>query len=128
MPKRQSIEIPGFAHSNPIPGASRIGNLMMSSVIGGRNPDGSGMPADLAGQIANVFTHIASAMQAAGGAPDNILRITFYVRDAAEGRAALNGEWVKMFPDADSRPARHTIAVPGDGPGLVSCEFVAVLD
>ena len=69
MPKRQSIEIPGFGHSNPIPGASRIGNLMMSSVIGGRNPDGSGMPSDLQGQIANVFAHIRSAMAAAGGSP-----------------------------------------------------------
>ncbi|MCA8927067.1 MAG: RidA family protein [Alphaproteobacteria bacterium] len=128
MPKRQSIEIPGFSHANPIPGASRIGNLMMSSVIGGRDPGASTMPPDLGGQIANVFTHIRSAMAAAGGSPDNILRITFYVRDAAEGRAALNGEWEKMFPDPESRPARHTIAVPGSGPGLVSCEFVAVLD
>ena len=31
MAKRQSIEIPGFSHANPIPGASRIGNIVMNA-------------------------------------------------------------------------------------------------
>ena len=70
---------------------------------------------------------VARCLEAAGGTPDNILRITFYVRDQAAGRAALNDEWVKMFPDPASRPARHTLAAPGDGPSLVTCEFTAVL-
>jgi 2-iminobutanoate/2-iminopropanoate deaminase len=49
------------------------------------------------------------------------------VRDQAAGRAALNDEWVKMFPDPDARPARHTLHAAGDGPSLVTCDFVAVL-
>ena len=127
MARRQSIEIPGFSHANPIPGASRIGNIVMSSVISGRDPDGGGMPADLDGQIVNVFRHLDSAIRAAGGTPDDILRITFYVKDPVTGRAALNGEWVKMFPEAEARPARHTLTLAGDGPTLVTCEFTAVL-
>ena len=128
MARRQSIEIPGFKHANPIPGASRIGNIMMSSVISGRDPDGKTMPEDLAGQIVNLFAHIRSAVEAAGGTPDDILRITFYVKDPATGRAALNEEWVKMFPDENARPARHTLTLAAGGPSLVTCEFTAVLD
>ena len=128
MPKRQSIEIPGFSHANPIPGASRIGNIMMSSIINGRDPSTSEMPDDLARQISNVFTHIRSAVGVAGGSPENIVKVTFWVKDPATGRAALNGEWEKMFPDEMSRPARHTLHLPGDGPALVTCDFVAVFD
>jgi 2-iminobutanoate/2-iminopropanoate deaminase len=127
MPKRQSVNFPGFAHSNPIPNASRIGNLMMSSVISGADPGTRTYPPTLAGQVANIFTHIRAAIEAAGGSPDNIIKITFYVQDQAAGRAALNEEWEKMFPDPDSRPARHTLNSGGSGPSLVTCDFVAVL-
>ena len=126
MAQRQSVNFPGFAHSNPIPNASRIGNIMMSSVISGVDPGARTYPAELSGQVANIFKHIRAAVETAGGTPDNILRITFYVRDQAAGRAALNDEWVKMFPDPNSRPARHTLAAAGDGSSLVTCEFTAV--
>jgi 2-iminobutanoate/2-iminopropanoate deaminase len=126
MATRQSVNFPGFAHSNPIPNASRIGNVMMSSVISGVDPGTRNYPAELSGQVANIFKHIRAAIEAAGGTPENIIKITFYVRDQAAGRAALNDEWVKMFPDPASRPARHTLAAGGDGPSQVTCDFVAV--
>ncbi len=128
MTGRKSIEIPGFKHGNPIPGASRIGNIMMSSVIAGRDPETGEMPEDLAGQIANVFRHMGAAVEAAGGSPDDIIKVSFWVGDPSTGRAALNDEWVRMFPDEDARPARHTLALDGGGPRLVTCEFTAVLD
>ena len=127
MSKRSSIEIPGFGHSNPIPGASRIGNLVMSSVINGRDPETGKLPDDAGAQIANVFAHVRSAVAAAGGTPDDIIKINFWVKDPATGRTALNGEWEKMFPDADSRPARHTLALPAGAATEVTCDFIAVL-
>ena len=126
MTKRQSIEIPGFSHANPIPGACRIGNIMMSSVISGRDPETNQMPDDLAQQIVNVFAHIRSAVEVAGGAPDDIIKITFWIGDPATGRGALNGEWEKLFPDETSRPARHTLPLAAGGPSQVSADFVAV--
>ena len=126
MAKRQSVNFPGFAHGNPIPNASRIGNIMMTSVISGVDPSTRKLPPDLDGQVANLFGHIRSAVEAAGGGPDNILKINFYMKDPATGRAALNGEWVKMFPDANSRPARHTLALGADSNALVTCDFTAV--
>ena len=126
MAKRQSINFPGFSHVNPIPNASRIGNIMMSSVISGRDPATNEMPDDMAAQGGNIFSHIRSAMAAAGGTPEDIIKITFWVRDPGTGRAALNGEWEKMFPDENSRPARHTQSLAASGPSQVSCDFVAV--
>jgi 2-iminobutanoate/2-iminopropanoate deaminase len=126
MAKRQSVNFPGFAHGNPIPNASRIGNIMMTSVISGVDPSTRKLPPDLDGQVANLFGHIRSAVEGTGGSPDNIIKINFYMKDPATGRAAFNGEWVKMFPDANSRPARHTLALGADSNALVTCDFTAV--
>jgi len=126
MAKRQSVNFPGFAHQNPIPNASRIGNVMMSSVIAGSDPGTRNLPPELAKQVANVFTHVRAAITSAGGAPDDIIKMTFWMKEPGTGRAALNDEWVKMFPDAASRPARHTMALGSESHALVTCEFVAV--
>lgn len=127
MAQRQSVNFPGFAHGNPIPNASRIGNIMMSSVISGVDPGTRSLPPDLEGQVANLFRHVRSAVEAAGGSPDNIIKINFWMKEPATGRAALNGEWVRMFPDENARPARHTLALGPDSNALVTCDFVAVL-
>ena len=127
MPRRQSINGSKPRHENPIPNASRIGNLVMSSVIGGTNPGTRELPESFEAQVANVFAYIRHDMEAAGGGVDDIIMVTFWVRDPASQRAALNTEWVKMFPDPESRPARHTQTLPAGGRSLVQANFVAVL-
>ena len=127
MAARRSINFPGFSHQNPIPNASRVGNIVMSSVIGGSNPGTRDLPPTLEAQVANVFAYIRSAVEAAGGSPEHIVKVNFFVRDPATQREALNAEWVKMFTDPNSRPARHTQALPADSRALVRADFVAVL-
>ena len=127
MATRQSINWPGFAHSNPIPNASKIGNLVMSSVIGPRDPETGAVPDSLDAQVTNLFKQLSAAIVAAGGTPDNFLKIEFWAKDQAAGRAALNGEWEKMFPDPAARPARHTQALPASSPFQIQCAFSAVL-
>ena len=127
MAKRQSIMFPGFSHQNPIPNASRIGNIVMSSVIGGTNPGTRELPPALEQQVANVFAAIRGDVEAAGGSVDDIIKVTFWVKDPATQRAALNAEWVKMFPDAAARPARHTLTLPPDSRALVQADFTAVI-
>ena len=127
MTKRQSINGPRARHENPIPNASRIGNIVMSSVIGGSNPGTRDLPATLEAQIANVFAYIKSDVEAAGGTVADIIKITFWVKDPVKQRAALNDEWVKMFPDPESRPARHTQHLPADARAAVQADFIAVL-
>ena len=75
MAKRQSVGFSGFSHANPIPNASRIGNIMMSSVINGRDPETAEMPNDLGRQVVNIFAHLRSAVTAAGGSPDDFMRL-----------------------------------------------------
>ena len=118
MAKRKSINYPGFKHENPIPNASRIGNILMSSIISGRDPQTSQMPPDLDGQVTNIFKQIKLCVEAAGGTVDDIIKT---------GRKALNGEWSAMFPDPESRPARHTLALPQNAANHVTCDFTAVI-
>lgn len=127
MSKRRSINWPGFAHSNPIPNASRIGNIVMSSVIGPRDPETGKVPETLEAQVTNLFRQLAAAIAAAGGTPEDFLKIEFWAKDQAAGRAALNGEWEKMFPNPEARPARHTQALPANSPVQIQCAFTAVL-
>jgi len=127
MMKRQSINGSRARHENPIPNACRIGNIVMSSVIGGANPGTRELPPNLEQQVANVFGHIRHDVEAAGGTVDDIVKVTFWVKDPAKQRAALNEEWVKMFPNPESRPARHTQHLPPDSRALVQADFVAVL-
>ena len=127
MAKRKSINYPGFKHENPIPNASRIGNILMSSIISGRDPGTGQMPSDLAGQVTNLFAQIKLCVEAAGGSVDDIIKVNFWMKDPATGRAALNGEWARMFPNPESRPARHTLALPANAANHVTCDFTAVI-
>ena len=127
MAKRKSINGSRARHENPIPNASRVGNVVMSSVIGGTKPGTRELPASLEEQVANVFAHIRHDVEAAGGSVDDIIKINFWLKDPTSQRAALNAEWVKMFPDPESRPARHTLALPADSRSLVQADFTAML-
>jgi len=121
---RQSIDITSFTHVNPIPAASRIGPLLVSSVIAGRDPGQATVPDDAPAQYANLFHHIGEILTAAGAEWRHVARITFYVPDIAF-RDACNPVWLEHFPDASDRPARHTQVVAGSK--AATCEFIAYI-
>ena len=126
---RTSIEIDSFVHENPIPCATRIGPLIESSIIPPYNPGIRELPDTLDEQIANLFLHMGNMLTEAGASWDDMAKITFFVQNPSETRAALNGPWEEKFPDPASRPSRHNLQVPGDGPVKISCVFTAyVLD
>ena len=126
MAKRQSVNFPGFSHQNPIPNASRIGNVMMTSVISGVDPGTRNLPPELSKQVTNLFTHVRTAIQQAGGTPDDIIKMTVWLKDRSQ-RAPVNAEWQKMFPNEHSRPARHALQMDMDGGAQVQCDFTAVI-
>lgn len=125
MSKRRSIEIEGFGHSNPIPSASIVGGVLMSSIIGGRDPVTGKLPPTLEEQLANLFLFARRIVEAAGGTTEDIVKMNFWLRDPSK-REVINTEWVKMFPDAASRPARHTQPLTA-GDALVQCDVIAVI-
>ncbi len=125
--QRESIHLDGFAHRNPVPAASRIGRFLYSGVLTGRDPETKDMPEDMASQCANAFVHIRELMERAGGSTDNIVKITCWLANYRD-REALNAEWVSMFPDPDSRPARQVMAAILDQGALIQCDLVAIME
>ena len=125
MTRRKSIHIGEFKHANPIPNACRIGNLLMSGVILGRDPAGK-MPEKIEDQCANMFGHMKAIVEAGGGTTDDIIKMTVWLQDRTQ-RAPVNAEWLKMFPDEKARPARHTSQANLEGGQLINCDITAVL-
>ncbi|WP_316979407.1 RidA family protein [Shumkonia mesophila] len=126
MARRTSIQIGGFKHANPIPNASRIGNLLMSGVILGRDPQTGKMPESIEDQCVNMFAHMKAIVEAGGGTTDDIIKMTVWLQDRSQ-REPVNAEWVKMFPDERCRPARHALQMNMDGGALVQCDVIAVI-
>jgi len=127
MSRRQSIHIDGFAHKNPIPNASMIGNFLVTGVIMGRDTREETIPDTMEEQCAIMFRHIRDIVSAAGGATNDIIKISVWLKDASD-RSALNAEWVAMFPDPESRPARHALPLDASSPVMIQCDFMAVID
>ncbi|MDN4476326.1 RidA family protein [Demequina sp. SYSU T00192] len=127
MGRRQSIQLPGFSHANPIPAAARIGPFLFSGVLTGRDPVTLEMPSSLDAQCVNVFMHVRSLLAAAGGTTDDIVKMTFWLADY-RNRETLNREWTTLFPDPEDRPARQAMAATLDGGCLIQCDLVAVLE
>lgn len=119
----QGEDIP--QHPQPFPTAVRLGNLLFSSAIGGKDLEAAEFPPDKDEQIRNAFKHVAAVMARAGGTPANIGKMTVYVADKAD-RKLINPHWIEMFPNEDDRPVRHTVQVDMPPGRYVQLEFIAV--
>jgi 2-iminobutanoate/2-iminopropanoate deaminase len=127
MNKRRSIEVPGLKHKNPIPFASQIGSFLATGVIFPKNPQTGETPATIEGQCAQIFANIRTLMKEAGGTTDHVLKLSVFMRDKSQ-RPIVNNEWVAMFPNEHSRPARHVFATDDLSEGdLVEAEILAVI-
>jgi enamine deaminase RidA (YjgF/YER057c/UK114 family) len=121
---RQSFEVSSMQHSNPIPAVTRVGPLVMSSVIASRDPGATTVPDSIEGQLSNLFHHVAEMLKVSGADWRHIVKMTFYL-PSLDYRAELNKPWAEHFPDQSSCPARHTQV--GSGP-FAQCDFVAYVD
>ena len=125
MSRRKSVTVAALAHKHPVPNACLIGNLVVSGAIHGVDATHT-LPDDLPTQCANVFANMRTIVEAAGGSTEDIVKVTAYLRDRGN-REALNAEWIRMFPDPASRPARHSQPLLVEGAALVQCDFIAVI-
>lgn len=127
MSKRRSINGGGSRHVHPVPNASRIGGLIMSSVISGIDAQTKRLPESLQEQIANVFAYIRQDVEAAGASLDDIIKIDFWLKDPVTQRHLLDEHWLALFPDAESRPARQGHTLAADSKGMINASFVAYI-
>ncbi|HZT87808.1 MAG TPA: RidA family protein [Stellaceae bacterium] len=128
MEKRRSIDVEGAKHLNPIPSACRRGPFVVSGAISGADPATGKVPDDLDAQCRQMFDNVRRVIAAAGGTPDDIVKMNVWITDRAL-RPILNKYWVEMFPDPQSRPARHTVASGDFAPPMqVQCDLFAIID
>jgi 2-iminobutanoate/2-iminopropanoate deaminase len=126
MARRKSIHVEGFRHAAPIPSACRVGNLVVSGGIHGIDPKTGKIAATLEEQCRFMFHHVRRIVEASGASTDDIVKMTVWMNDRAQ-REALNKEWLAMFPDEATRPARHTIKGDLEGGMLIQCDVTAVI-
>jgi len=127
MTGRRSIEVAGFSHGGqPIPAASRVGDLIMTGGVYGLDPASGAIPDDVAEQTRLMFANLGRILEAGGSGFEGVVKMTVYVK-VPEARAAVNQQWLAAFPDPASRPARHTFQndhLPANM--LVQCDATAV--
>jgi enamine deaminase RidA (YjgF/YER057c/UK114 family) len=125
---RKSIDIEGFAHGkNPIPAGSVIGNLLVTGAIFGFDPQLGKVASDPEEECRLMFLQAERILRKAGGSFDDVVKMTFFLRPEAS-RELINAHWVRVFPNPESRPARHVI-VSNTLPASqqMQCELMAVL-
>ena len=72
----KSIDVQGLSHHGvPIPLGSRIGPILATSGIGGKNPDTGEMPPDAIAQAANCFENLKSVLAVGGLAMGDVVKI-----------------------------------------------------
>lgn len=125
---RRSIEVDGLHHSaNLIPAASRVGSLVVTGGVYGMDPVTGVVASDAKEQVRLTFLQLGRVLAEAGAGLDDVAKLTFYVR-TIELRPFINEIWRQHFPDAASRPTRHTMVYDHlPGAILVQCDAIAMV-
>lgn len=111
MARRNSIEVPPVKHGqNPIPFATKVGNMVFTGGIMGADPETAQVPESVDEQVANCFKLLKKVMAQAGGTLEDVGLVTVFIKDNSV-RSSINPVWLEHFPDEHSRPARHTIVL-----------------
>jgi 2-iminobutanoate/2-iminopropanoate deaminase len=123
--RQQSIDVEGIAHGAPIPVASRVGNVIATSAISGRDPKTGKLAADADGQARLAFENLKTILAKGGMGLGDVVKITCFVTDDGF-REAINKYWLECYPDEHKRPARHSLVLPLRGGVLLQIDALAV--
>jgi 4-hydroxy-4-methyl-2-oxoglutarate aldolase len=125
--RRRSIDVSGLGHGHlPIPAASRVGGLVATGGVRGIDRQTGQMPENAVHQAQLMFANLRSIVEAAGAAMEDIVKLTIWVADA-DARRAINDPWTALFPDSESRPARHILNYQLPAGMRVQCEALAIV-
>jgi len=105
----RSIEVPGIGHNAPIPLGARVGKLLCSSGIAGKDAATGRLAADPEQQVMHAFANLEKLLAAGGATLADVVKLTIYAKDDSL-RATINAEWQRCFPDRHDRPARHILS------------------
>ncbi|MGY3264775.1 MULTISPECIES: RidA family protein [unclassified Lysobacter] len=122
------------------PHARRVGNMLLLSGIGPRDPDtnqvsgdvrdteGKLMSYDIEAQCRAVFRNVRNVLDAAGAKLDDLIDVTVYLTDLPHDFRVFNEIWAEYFPNPENAPCRTTVGVSYlPTPIAVEMKCVAVL-
>ncbi len=125
--RKRSIHVDGVTHgAAPIPMGARVGNIIYSSAISGKDPATNKLPESPRDQVKFAFANMKSLLANGGATLDHLVKVSVLLKDN-ELREAINEEWLACFPDPDDRPARHVSPTDLQHGMLLQLEVVAVI-
>lgn len=127
MAHRTNFGIPGVGHRAPIPMAAVVDRLFFTSAISGKDPRTGEIPSDPAEQAKLAFRHLKELLAQAGATVDGVAKMSVLVVDDSI-RKYVDREWIAMFPEENSRPARHTTVTALRGGAALQIEATAVVE
>jgi 2-iminobutanoate/2-iminopropanoate deaminase len=104
----RSLNVPGAGHNAPIPLGARVGPLICSSGISGKDPATGQLPTDALTQVRLAFANMDALLAAGDATLEHVVKLHITVNDNSL-RDAINSEWLSRFPDPQDRPARHIV-------------------
>ncbi|MEY2685230.1 MAG: hypothetical protein RJA09_2374 [Pseudomonadota bacterium] len=122
----RSIHAPGASHNAPIPAAARVGSVLCTSAVSGKDPASGALPADADTQVVNTFANLRAVLAAGGASMDDVVKFSVTIHDNAV-RDAVNAQWLLAFPDPNDRPARHIVVSPLQHGMQLQIEVMAVI-
>ena len=122
---QRSIEVEGLGHGSvPIPMACRVGPLLISGGINGKEVGTGKLPEDMDAQVRNAFANMKRVLEAADMALTDVVKVTVFLADEGD-RNAVNGPWTEVYPAPAHRPARHALVMPLRGGARIQLEVTA---
>ena len=122
----RSINVPGASHKAPIPAAARVGHILCTSAVSGKDPVSGELPADIQTQARNTFANLRAVLAAGGASLDNVVKFSVTIKDNA-AREAVNAQWLAAFPDPHDRPTRHIVVADLQHGMQLQIEVLAVI-
>lgn len=122
----RSINVPGASHKAPIPAAARVGHILCTSAVSGKDPVSGELPADIQTQARNTFANLRAVLAAGGASMDDVVKFSVSIKSDAV-RDAVNAEWNAAFPDPHDRPARHIVVADLQHGMQLQIEVLAVI-
>jgi 2-iminobutanoate/2-iminopropanoate deaminase len=105
--------------------AARVGNIVWSSAIPGKDASTGTLPSAGTDQVASVFRNADAVLAEAGVTRDDVVYVGVLLGDG-ELRSEVNRYWLQWFPNAEDRPARHVTVQDLPGGMLIQLQLIAV--
>ena len=123
---RQTLEIPGLKHMDPMAMGARTGNLVTSSRLFGTRAFTGERAKDATEATAIVFDHARTLLKQAGGDWAQIAQITAFIGDPAY-RELVSAEWEKISGQNEHPSRLNFVESRWAGAGVPRIEIVAIL-